>query len=229
MTRFLRRSKQYGKLELLSAKYVPDQFENKQAGNLTESDAIDWDTSAFADRCAGCHTTAVDAQSRTFSTISLDCVTCHGVVELGHEKDVSQVFLSSKNREPRQVVSICGQCHLRGGESKSSGLPYANTFVAGDNLFRDFEVQLGDRSIADMPTIEQHIFLNTRDVVLHNRTSVTCISCHDIHGDDSEMHQQFNDAAICASCHKPDSDNSELLDSLTIESKLRASNQTCDY
>lgn len=229
MTRFLRKSKDYGKLELLSAKYVPDPRDTRAAGKLTDSDSAQWNTSLFADRCAGCHTTAVDTQSRTFSTISLDCVTCHGVVEIGHEKDVSQVFLSSKNREPNQIISICGQCHLRGGKSKSSGLPYPNTFVAGDNLFRDFEVTLTDEATGKLPTIEQHIYLNVRDIAFQGRTADTCISCHDVHGNSSDKHQDLDSAAICASCHKPNTDNSELLDSLTIELNQRQHNKTCAY
>jgi hypothetical protein len=214
---------------MLSAKYFPSRSAGGADGKLIGSESMHWDTTVFADRCAGCHTTAVDHETGAFSTISLDCVTCHGVVEIGHEKDVSMVHLSSENREPKQTVSICGQCHLRGGKSNSSGMPYANTFVAGDNLFRDFEVDWSDESIAKLPAIEQHIYLNAREVASSNQTSVTCISCHEVHADDSEIHQQLGDSAICASCHKPDTDFSELLDSITIDSKQRASNQTCDY
>ena len=58
------------------------------------------------------------------------------MVPLEHTEDVSLVHLSTENHKPRDIVSICGQCHLRGRESASTGLPYANQFVAGDDLFR---------------------------------------------------------------------------------------------
>ena len=38
----------------------------------------------------------------------------------------------------RAITSICAQCHVRFGKSRSTGLPYANNFIAGDNLFQDF-------------------------------------------------------------------------------------------
>ena len=168
--RFLRRSKQYGKMEILSSVFIPDKkvADDGEAaiGKLKRVDSPHWDTTTFGRRCAGCHTTAVDVQTQAFSAISLDCFTCHGDVPLDHTKDVSLALLSNKNRDPRKTISICGQCHLRGGKSKSSGLPYPNTFVAGDNLFRDFQVSLSDESIEALPAVEQHIFLNARDVAV---------------------------------------------------------------
>ncbi len=229
VVRYLRRSKEYGKLDMLSASYVPEAPNDQASGKLSSSDSVHWDVNAFADRCAGCHATAVNAQSRTFSTVSLDCVTCHGLVELEHTDDVAKVFLSSKNQEPKQVISICGQCHLRGGKSKSSGLPYPNTFVAGDNLFRDFQIDLTDDQIGRLPVVQQHIYLNVRDVVMQGNSSVTCISCHHVHGGGSEKHQDLSDSALCASCHQPNTDNGELLESLILQNEQRTRNKTCDY
>ena len=41
-----------------------------------------WLSGHFNDRCAGCHTTAVDPKTRAFAAFGLDCYTCHGVVDL---------------------------------------------------------------------------------------------------------------------------------------------------
>ncbi len=229
MTRFLRRGQEYGKLEMLSAKYLIGKPQQPETADLVSSDSIHWDVNAFADRCAGCHTTAVDTKSRSFSTVSLDCVACHGEVELAHTSDVSKVLLSSKNREPQQVISICAQCHLRGGKSKSSGLPYPNTFVAGDNLFRDFQVDLSSPAIRKLPVVQQHIYLNARDVATLGLVELTCVSCHEVHGDSSDKHQQLDDSAICASCHLPNTDNTELSETFQLQRKLRTNNLTCDY
>lgn len=242
MTRFLRRSNEYGKLELLSTAAVPpapreERDESKgqavraQAGELKHAKTPHWDKQTFGERCAGCHTTAVTTQTRAFSATSLDCFTCHGDVSLEHTSDVGRVILSEKNREPRQVVSICGQCHLRGGKSKSSGLPYPNTFVAGDNLFRDYQVDFSDATLQaeELPAIDKHIFLNTRDVALSGRTGTTCVTCHDVHGQSSEKHQQLGDQSICASCHAPGTGNRKLQESVLPRNARRAQSRVCDY
>jgi hypothetical protein len=142
----------YGKFDLLSA------------------DGKTWDKQKFALRCAGCHTTAVDPQTHAFSASSLDCYTCHGVAPENHPNDTSLIWFSKKHsRDPKQIVSICAQCHLREGKSKSSGLPYPNNFVAGDDLFGDFQV--------DFTKAGDHIVHNVRDVLM-NGGDVTCIACH---------------------------------------------------
>ena len=143
---------------------------------------------ASANRCAGCHATAVDTATRAFSAVSLDCFTCHGDVQTDHTQETNHALLSDGNKEARQVVSICGQCHLRGGKSKTSGLPYANSFVAGDNLFRDFEVEFSEESIRSQPAIDQHIFLNSRDVTLHGNLKTDCLTCHDVHRQSTDKH-----------------------------------------
>lgn len=223
ITRFLKRTKQYGKLDMLTTSFVPNRAE------LTNSDSPAWDNKSFADRCAGCHTTAVHTKTRAFSAVSLDCFSCHGDVDLAHTKDVSRVFLSSKNTKPRHVVSICGQCHLRGGKSKSSGLPYPNTFVAGDNLFRDFQVDFSDAAIKALPVIDRHIYLSGRDVAIFNQSSMTCLTCHEVHGQSTEKHQQLGSSAICISCHVPGTDNTKLRDAVRPSNRLRDRSRVCNY
>ncbi len=211
--RLLRKSKDYGKLEILSR--------NKETPV--------WEAQTFSDRCAGCHATAVKTETRTFSAVSLDCYVCHGDVSLDHTKDVARVLLSSKNREPRQVVSLCGQCHLRGGKSKSTGLPYPNTFVAGDNLFRDFQVDFSDAGIRAQPEVDQHIWLTARDVALFDRQDIDCLACHDVHGQSTEKHQKLENRAICSSCHASGSDNMALRDGILPHNRRQTHSRICDY
>ncbi len=223
LTRFLQRSQAYGKLDLLSAAFV------RESGELKHGESPTWNTKMFAERCAGCHTTAVNSQTRAFSAVSLDCFVCHGDVSLEHTKDKRRVLLSNTNREPREAVSICGQCHLRGGRSKSSQLPYPNTFVAGDNLFRDFQVDFSDAAVEALPPIDQHIYLNARDVALFDQRATTCLTCHEVHRQSSGKHQQLADAAICSSCHVPGTSNNELRDEVKPSTKLRSHSRVCDY
>jgi len=169
--------------------------------DLLSSDNKTWDTDAFALRCAGCHTTAVDPKAHTFSTSSLDCYTCHGVVPQNHPNDISLVWFSTKHsRDPKQIVSICGQCHLREGKSKSSGLPYPNNFVAGDDLLHDFHVDLARADDSNLNPGDRHIYRNARDVVM-NGGKDTCLSCHNVHGDSTRKHRLVLTGEICLDCH----------------------------
>ncbi len=186
----------YGKFDLLSA------------------DGKAWDKQAFALRCAGCHTTAVDPQTHAFSASSLDCYTCHGVAPPNHPNDTSLIWFSKKHStDPKQIVSICGQCHLRGGKSGASGLPYPSNFVAGDDLFAGFQV--------DFAKPADHIFRNARDVVI-NGGDVTCISCHKIHDDTSAKHRFVLTGPICLDCHYPDGPK-KVVKKVTVHSGL------CEY
>ena len=41
--------------------------------DLLSPDRTKWYSQSFALRCAGCHTTAVDPETHSFSTAALDC------------------------------------------------------------------------------------------------------------------------------------------------------------
>jgi predicted CXXCH cytochrome family protein len=169
--------------------------------DLLSGDGKTWDGEIFALRCAGCHTTAVDPKAHTFSTSSLDCYTCHGVVPQNHPNDISLVWFSTKHsRDPKQIVSICAQCHLRQGTSKSSGLPYPNNFVAGDDLLHDFQVDFVRADDSHLNPGDRHIYRNARDVVV-NGGKDTCLSCHNVHADSTRKHRLVLTGEICLDCH----------------------------
>lgn len=186
--RFLRRAAEHGRLDLLS----------KQTSQ--------WDSKTFAARCAGCHTTGVDSSKQTFDAISLDCFVCHGEPPEKHTTQGSLVALSPHREDSAAVVtSICAQCHLRGGASKSSGLPYPNNFVAGDNLFRDFRIDRSPAAIEKLNSADRHIQQNVRDVVVLGNDRVTCLSCHNIQEQSAQKHHRVADGAICLNCHSAES------------------------
>jgi hypothetical protein len=166
-----------------------------------------WDATTFANRCAGCHATAVDAKTKTFAAFGLDCVTCHGAVTLDHTNDTSLMWWSQKRRNSTRfedvaaMTSICAQCHLRGGQSRSTGLPYPNGFVAGDNLFKDFVVDFARADAKTLNPGDRHVWRAVRDVVVTGQTSMTCTLCHRVHDDSSARHALVARSAICADCH----------------------------
>jgi cytochrome c553 len=85
----------------------------------------------------------------------------------------------TRRTSPREVLSICGSCHLRGGRSRATGRPYPNAFVAGDDLFADFDI---DRAM-QMPldATDTHAHVKTR-AVLEGKSTKTCVDCHRVHG-----------------------------------------------
>jgi predicted CXXCH cytochrome family protein len=183
--RFLKPGKAYGHLDLLA------------------TERPHWDEKRFADRCAGCHATAVEVKTRAFAALSLDCFVCHGDVPANHAKDTTLAYLSKKRQDsPRVVTSICAQCHVRTGTSQSTGLPYPHHFVAGDNLFKDFRVDLSPEALAKVNPLDRHVLENVRDVVRLGKEDVTCLSCHDVHKGSSRKHYRLAERDACLTCHQ---------------------------
>ena len=122
-------------------------------------------------------------------------------------------------------MSICAQCHLRGGKSTSSKLPYPNQFVPGDNLFKDFQVDLSPEHIASLNPSDRHVYQNVRDVVLLGANEMTCITCHDVHKMSTRKHlvlKRLQRSNYCAICH----DDLEDYESLFSD---EVHNETCQY
>jgi predicted CXXCH cytochrome family protein len=190
----------YGKFALLGAQMALDAGGRVQ--KVIDAEKLTWDKERFANRCAGCHTTGVEAATKTFSAFGLDCYACHGVVDLNHTNDTSLIFLSKKRRsDSRAITSTCAQCHIRTGKSRSTGLPYPNNFVAGDNLFQDYEVDFSKADDESLNAGDRHVLQNVRDVVVNGIEFPTCITCHDLHKQSSLKHRRAPRTALCASCH----------------------------
>ncbi|CAN5175643.1 hypothetical protein BH10PLA2_BH10PLA2_05130 [soil metagenome] len=221
LTRFMKPAQAYGKAEILSIEWKPAAKEKQ--GTLHTTTDPKWDPSAFGANCAGCHATGVDSNAQTFSSPSLDCYTCHGTVDPKHSKDTTIVHLSRKrNDSARVIISICAQCHARGGRSKSTHLPFANNFVAGDNLFRDFRVDLTPEAVNKLDAGERHIFQNIRDVAVLGKEEVTCISCHQVHKQSTLPHRRLVKSTLCLNCHN-------ATGSMKVRKTYEAHSQTCGY
>jgi hypothetical protein len=212
--RFLKPSADYGKADMLNLRFDP-----KSHTFAPDADAK-WDGKTFGESCAGCHATGFDNKSSTFFAQALDCFMCHGDVPLEHTKDTTRVLLSKNNGPtPEVVVSLCGSCHIRTGKSRSTGRPFANNFVAGDNLFRDMDVDTSDTAIAKLNPIDRHVLENVRDVAASGRKDVTCLTCHAVHLGTSLRHRKLKDEATCFTCHKGTDTRSGVKD-LAVTSEL---------
>jgi hypothetical protein len=199
--RFLKSSPDFGKAELLS---VVAEFGRGTRARLTAKENPHWDAETFATACAGCHTTAVDPETHAFSLPYLDCFVCHGEPPAEHANDASLATLAKGRKEsPALVTSICASCHIRFGKSQATGLPYPTNFVAGDNLFRDFQV---DWKGADDPRLnpaDRHVLDNVREVVVNGNEQMTCLSCHQVHTGSSTRHRDLPVVGYCQHCHDP--------------------------
>lgn len=197
--RFLRKDG-YGKFAILNTQAVlgPDS----QAEKWIDLDKPSWDKERFGNSCAGCHATGVDPKEKTFTAFGLECYACHGDVTLEHTRNTSLMWLSKKRRDDaRAITSICGQCHLRQGKSRSTGLPYPNTFIAGDNLFQDYEVDFAKADDENLNPGDRHILRNARDVVVRGQLGTNCLSCHQVHANTTAKHAALPAAPICSDCH----------------------------
>ena len=195
--RFLKKSG-YGKFSILNLQAVlgVDTID-KASGNSPS-----WDNDKFGHRCAGCHATAVDASTNSFTAFGIDCYACHGLATLDHSNNTALMWLSKKRRDDaRAITSICAQCHVRFGKSRSTGLPYADNFIAGDNLFQDFAVDFTKVDDETLNPGDRHVLRNVRDVAVRGELSTFCLTCHDVHVSSTSRHSQARRGAICADCH----------------------------
>ena len=219
--RFLKRSEAYGRLDMLSTRVQP--IGQKAVSAFSDAGAPHWEPDTFANQCVGCHSTGVDSRNKSFSAISVGCFSCHGTVDIEHTKDTTKVLLAQKRKDPARVVmSICGSCHVRTGRSRITGLPFPNYFVPGDNLFRDFAVDLSDAAVAKLNPADRHVLQNVCDVVVRGKEELTCLSCHSVHRSSTSRHHRQPRSAICLSCH--DGDEDKLLPNWS-----QVSNATCGY
>lgn len=199
-TRFLKRGERYGHLDLLSVAAGPSRGTRYRLNHTAEPQ---WDTKTFANECAGCHTTGVDPETASFSTVPIDCFACHGDSPLEHSNDAKLMPLSKARQDPPEVViSICAQCHVRIGQSKATGRPYPTNFVAGDNLFRDFEFDWDRADDPELNPADRHVLDNVREVALYGGTT-TCLSCHEVHANTTLAHRKLPESKYCGHCHEP--------------------------
>ena len=202
LTRLLDGSVFGGEVEYFLGSRANVRFLRKDGyGNFSIRTPGGWDRLRFGERCAGCHSTGVDSQTKTFAAFGLDCYVCHGDASLDHTKAVSPMLLSKKRPlDAKVVTSICAQCHLRGGQSRATGLPYANNFTAGEDLFKDYEFNFAKADDAAIPGGERHVYRNVRDV-LREGLETTCVSCHRVHSPPGNRHRFVLTSPVCADCH----------------------------
>jgi hypothetical protein len=201
--RFLKKSPKYGHAEILTTKWDGDELHG------VENAA--WNEGKFNESCAGCHASGVDRETLAYQAVAHDCFVCHGDVPTTHAaKPEEALFAKTAQHGPLVETAICASCHVRTGESTATGRPYPTNFVPGDNLFKDFQMDLSEETIAASNPIDAHVLMNVRDVVLRGNTSETCMTCHDVHTQSTAKHELLKTREDCYVCHQKDARKSEV-------------------
>ncbi len=197
--RYLQKSAKYGQAEMLPVTFT----NNDEGGTLAHADSAVWDTVAFAERCAGCHASGIDRETLAYQAVAHDCFVCHGEVPTTHTaKPEEALFAKAGQHGPEVLTAICASCHVRTGIAKSTGRPYPTNFVPGDNVFKDFEIDFSDDAIAALNPIDAHVLMNVRDVVVRGIVGETCMTCHDVHDQNTEAHELLKTRQDCYVCHQ---------------------------
>ncbi len=198
--RFLKRG-EGGRFELLNVLMSPGR-EGKPPRFASASKPA-WDAGEFSANCIGCHMTGVEPRTlRPFETF-VGCESCHGPFDDKHTTAETFMRFARKAKDPPRVIaSACGQCHLRGGVSRSSGRPFPTNFISGDNLFKDFAFDFSKADSPELNPIDAHIQRNIRDIVVGGDESLTCLSCHKMHPPSTRNHRFRPKSEYCLTCHK---------------------------
>ena len=69
-------------------------------------------------------------------------------------------------------------------------------------MFQDLEVDWAKADDEKLNEGDRHVWRNVRDVALFGNESITCLSCHQVHGNSSFKHRRVLRAAICSECHQ---------------------------
>ena len=182
-----------------------------------------WKPTAAVDgstQCVGCHTTAYDAEKKTFAEAGVGCEACHGP---GSE----HIGKPSKDNapDPRKLSSklqgmVCGSCHSVGKDT-SGKFAFPIGFRPGDDLTKSFvdanPTTPGRNQQYSELMQSKHGQMGLSCTVCHDPHNVAgiakqlkkpevelCLSCHSAKIKDIKTHKPAAPAdATCATCHMP--------------------------
>jgi predicted CXXCH cytochrome family protein len=167
--------------------------------------------------CDGCHSVNYDIATKTVSEWNVGCEKCHGPGSAHVENPVRSTILNPARFDYVNANDTCIQCH-------SQGQPLRNPI---EGKYYDWPVgfHVGQR-LSDFWRLEGHklgetTFTHFADGTAHkNRMQgndfvtslmyargVTCVSCHDPHGNDNSGIVREKGNALCLTCHGPNAQN----------------------
>jgi tetratricopeptide (TPR) repeat protein len=188
--------------------------------NIDSDDPLHWtgEYMNWNSVCASCHSTNLEknytaldgSYATTFSSIDVDCESCHGPGSL-HAKapeaeslqlareDAEWVFApgaSIAHRVPARTsqaeIETCAQCHSRRGQFKDKLTPGAPLLDAFRPALLDQDLYYADGQILD----EVYVYGSFLQSRMH-QAGVSCSDCHNPHS----VELKFDGNAVCGQCH----------------------------
>jgi predicted CXXCH cytochrome family protein len=165
--------------------------------------------------CDGCHSVDYDIQTKTVSEWNVGCEKCHGPGAAHAENPEFDNIVNPARLDHVEGNDVCIQCHSQG---QPPGNPIGGLYfdwpvgyVAGDRL-ADYwhleEHRLGEETSTHFPEGSAHKNrMQGNDFVqsaMYTK-SVSCWSCHDVHGTDNNADLIKPAQSLCLTCHGPES------------------------
>jgi hypothetical protein len=165
----------------------------------------EWQSLPFETRCAACHVTDFRGDRHSFEEIGVGCEACHGPGGRHVDSEDRADVVAFAELDAAEEATVCARCHLQGGRSASSGLPYAPAYVPGGSLFDDYHFDWAqlDSAPADQ-ALDAHQKMLIRRAVLDGDGSLRCTSCHELHGLSHDKHRRLPVGDPCFTCHDGD-------------------------
>lgn len=166
----------------------------------------DWQDRAYEDLCIACHSTGYNPEVKEFVEPGVGCEACHGPGSEHAKSGDKSKIVNPANLDPKLQVDVCGSCHNR-GKNVDGSREDALGFKPGEKL--------ADFYVSGTPETKPDWFHENGDSKKHHQqyndfiqskhyttVNLTCSTCHDSHGLNSEGQQLVKPASeLCASCH----------------------------
>ncbi len=189
-------------------------------------------------KCQGCHTTGFEyykdekaglwksrAGAGGQAELGVTCEQCHGPASK-HVQEAQVARAAGKPLEPNkrhivhmlkdldfnQQTQVCGQCHGRGTNKKTSELAFPLGFRPGD---RDLTDRLRFWSYSGTSNPAEYRYFYPNDWAKRNRqqwqdytkskhfnkAEMSCLDCHTFHGKWEDSQLRMRPQQLCSSCH----------------------------
>ncbi|MFO7558570.1 MAG: multiheme c-type cytochrome [Desulfobacterales bacterium] len=175
----------------------------------------DWDRRPWLEKCAGCHTTGVDLEKRTFQELGVSCEACHGkgswhaALPKTALFEKRQTIVNPAKLTMGVAVQICGSCHNRGEATMNPEAAWPVGYEPGEALERYYKsTSFASGDIKNVYANEfskgHHQQYIDWSLSQHAKEGVTCTSCHYVHQiglPPTRSQTMFAGSKQCFECH----------------------------
>ena len=194
---------------------APIQYSAREERWVSHNEA-DWDKRPWLTKCAGCHATGVDIETRSFAEPRVGCEACHGPAS--HHVALPEAAVFQKHRtivNPSHLPTgfrnqICGACHSRGKATKVAGVDWPVGYRPGRALgiyYQATSFAAGDDRFVYPNEFAKGRYMQYNDwkKSVHAREGVACTTCHYMHPlgvAPNQFQTKGAGSQQCLQCHK---------------------------